>query len=122
MIHQAKDDSDYFIHNDIGYNLGLSNLHAALGFAQIKNIKLFKKMKKNIFFQYKKNIKKTYFFELVEKKDYIDSNYWLIIIKTKKKFNIKKIILYLKKNNIQSRCYGIQIICKSLSPNMKKLI
>ena len=45
LIHQAKDDSDYFIHNDIGYNLGLSNLHAALGFAQIKNIKLFKKMK-----------------------------------------------------------------------------
>ena len=36
-----------------------------------------------LFFQYKKNIKKTYFFELVEKKDYIDSNYWLIIIKTK---------------------------------------
>ena len=91
MIHQAKDDADYFIHNDIGYNLGLSNLHAALGFAQIKNIKLFKKKKKNIFFQYKMNIKKTYFFELVEKKDYIDSNYWLIIIKTKKKFNIKKL-------------------------------
>jgi len=103
LIHQAKDDSDYFIHNDIGYNLGLSNLHAALGFAQIKNIKLFKKKKKNIFFQYKKNIKKTSFFELVEKKDYVDSNYWLIIIKTKKRFNIKKLVLYLKKNNVQSR-------------------
>ena len=61
LIHQAKDDSDYFIHNDIGYNLGLSNLHAALGFAQIKNIKLFKKMKKNIFFSTRRTLKKLIF-------------------------------------------------------------
>ena len=88
MIHQAKDDADYFIHNDIGYNLGLSNLHAALGFAQIKNIKLLKK-KKKYFFQYKMNIKKTSFFELVEKKEYIDSNYWLVTIKTKRNLILK---------------------------------
>ena len=122
LIHQAKDDADYFIHNDIGYNLGLSKLHAALGFAQIKNIKLLKKKKKNIFFQYKMNIKKTSFFELVEKKEDIDSNYWLVTIKTKKKFNIKKLVYYLKKNNVQSRMLWYPNHLQKPFLNMKKLI
>ena len=28
---QAKDNSERWIHNDIGYNFGLSNMHAAVG-------------------------------------------------------------------------------------------
>ena len=36
---QAKDDKINFIHNDVGYNLHISNLHSAIGCAQIVNLK-----------------------------------------------------------------------------------
>ena len=36
---QAKDDTTNFIHNEIGFNLRMSNIHAAIGSAQIINIK-----------------------------------------------------------------------------------
>ena len=35
---QAKDDSVYFIHNDIGYNYRLNNLCAAVGLAQMETL------------------------------------------------------------------------------------
>ena len=39
LINQAKDDDLNFIHNEIGYNYRLSNIHAAIGLAQIENLK-----------------------------------------------------------------------------------
>ena len=34
LINQAKDDDLNFIHNEIGYNYRLSNIHAAIGLAK----------------------------------------------------------------------------------------
>ena len=36
---QAKKDKVYFVHDEIGYNLALSNLHCAIGFGQALNFK-----------------------------------------------------------------------------------
>ena len=36
---QAKDDSIFFVHNEIGYNYRMSNISAALGISQIKQLK-----------------------------------------------------------------------------------
>ena len=38
---QAKDDEKEFIHNEIGYNYRMSNIHAALGLAQLENLNLY---------------------------------------------------------------------------------
>ena len=38
---QAKDDSIFFVHNEIGYNYRMSNISAALGISQIKQLKYF---------------------------------------------------------------------------------
>lgn len=38
LINQAKDDALRFIHHEVGYNYRLSNLHAALGVAQLEHV------------------------------------------------------------------------------------
>ena len=45
---QAKDDSVNFIHNKVGYNYGMTNISAALGIEQIKNINKILKRKQRI--------------------------------------------------------------------------
>ena len=48
---QAKDDSTFFIHNEVGYNFRLSRLHSSIGLAQISKIsKIIKKKKQFIIF------------------------------------------------------------------------
>ena len=37
LIRQAKDDELNFIHNAVGYNYSITNIHAAIGLAQLKN-------------------------------------------------------------------------------------
>ena len=44
---QAKDDPIYFVHNNVGYNYRMSNISAALGLSQLKQLKYFLKKKKN---------------------------------------------------------------------------
>ncbi|MFQ8877699.1 MAG: DegT/DnrJ/EryC1/StrS family aminotransferase [Roseburia hominis] len=36
MSTQAKDDPQFYIHNEIGYNYRMTNLQAALGVAQME--------------------------------------------------------------------------------------
>ena len=43
---QAKDDPVRYFHNDIGYNFRLTNVQAAIGVAQLKQLKKFLKEKK----------------------------------------------------------------------------
>ena len=45
---QAKDNADFFIHNDIGYNFRLTNLNAAVGLAKLEKLEKFIKIKKRI--------------------------------------------------------------------------
>ena len=93
LINQAKDDSLKFIHNNIGYNFRISNLHAAIGLAQIQKINKILNKKKFIRNFYKKHIKKIDGFELAETPNYAENNNWLNIIQ----INPKK----LKKNRDQ---------------------
>ena len=46
---QAKDDSVNFIHNKVGYNYGMTNISAALGIEQIKDINKILKKKRLVF-------------------------------------------------------------------------
>jgi perosamine synthetase len=101
---QAKDDKMRFIHNNIGFNYGISSIQAAFGLAQFKKINFFLKKKNQIFLHYKNLFKynkdiKLFEPNLVNKK----SNYWMNVITFKKNINLKEIILFLKKNSIETR-------------------
>ena len=49
---QAKDDTVYFVHSEIGYNYRMTNLQAALGLAQLEQLEKFIQAKHNNYQQY----------------------------------------------------------------------
>tara|TARA_B100000989_G_scaffold289757_1_gene262039 strand:+ start:1713 stop:2885 length:1173 start_codon:yes stop_codon:yes gene_type:complete len=103
LITQAKDDSNFYVHNEIGYNLKLSNLNAALGVSQLDKLKKFIKYKKFIYSYYKQKINKFQNIEFFESPEYVDSNYWLNLIKINKNINLRKVVDIFYKNSIQVR-------------------
>jgi aminotransferase in exopolysaccharide biosynthesis len=85
-----------FIHDEVGYNLRMPNLNAALGLAQIENLNKFIKAKRTLYKKYKKifdNVKGvTLFKESLNTK----SNYWLqTLILDKENIKFKNKILKL---------------------------
>jgi perosamine synthetase len=100
LINQAKDNSFKFIHNQIGYNYRLSNIHAAIGFAQFQKLRVFLKRKNNIQKLYLKYLKEIEGIKLINTSNYSKNNYWLnIICIDKKKFNKNSSYLLKKLNN-----------------------
>jgi len=85
LTRQAKDDPVNFIHNEIGYNLRLSNIHAALGLAQMENIKRALKIKKKINNFYKQNLKLTDGLTLMNSPGYAENNNWLSVLRVEEK-------------------------------------
>ena len=105
LINQAKDKSINFIHNDVGYNYRMSNLHAAVGYTQLKKIKYILKKKKDINKYYRLQIDKINGLSLIENPSYSNSNNWLNILKidNKYKFSKKIILKKLIEKNIDVR-------------------
>lgn len=102
---QAKDDHLNFIHDEIGYNYRLTNLHAAVGLAQIEKVNEILIRKEEIFNFYLEFFSNNDKINLVPRPDYATNNHWLNIIRFKN-FNyldLKKIITYLNENCIQVR-------------------
>ena len=95
----AIDNKLNYKHDEIGYNFRLSNVHAAIGIAQLEKINIFLK-KKNFFnYFYNKNFKKNNFFI------YDQNNNWMLSIRLKNQSkNLKnKLLVFLNKNNIEAR-------------------
>ena len=85
LTKQAKDDPVNFIHNEIGYNLRLSNIQAALGLAQMENIEKALKIKKKINNFYKENLNLTDGLTLMNSPDYAENNNWLSVLRVEEK-------------------------------------
>jgi perosamine synthetase len=104
---QAKNDPVYFLHNNLGYNLKLNSICAAVGLAQIEKLKTILDKKKFIYNYYLQKLKKNKFFKILE----IDSvnqksNHWINLLKLNfrvSEVEMKKIIQFFIKNNIEAR-------------------
>ena len=85
LTNQAKDDPVNFVHNEIGYNLRLTNIQAAMGLAQMENIDeaLTKKRKINKF--YRENLNLTDGLTLMNSPDYAENNNWLSVLRVEEK-------------------------------------
>lgn len=92
---QAKADTLYFVHDEIGYNYRMTNLQAALGIAQFERIEEFIEIKKINYNLYKENG-----LNLLNFRADIRPNYWFYSLMTECKDNMIK---YLAGNGIQSR-------------------
>lgn len=92
---QAKDDSLYYIHNNIGYNYRMTNLQAAIGLGQMEQLETFIEIKRYNYFEYIKNE-----IPLIKFRSNIRPNYWFYsFISEDRDMLIRK----LSQNKIQSR-------------------
>ena len=79
-----KKPNNYYNHEVVGYNYRMTNICAAIGFAQLSKINDLIKQKKRIFILYKNFLKK---YDVKFQKQLMNtiSTYWLVTILLKKK-------------------------------------
>jgi perosamine synthetase len=77
---QAKDDPIRYIHDEVGYNLRLTNIQAALGVAQLENLPNFLKRKKEIHFLYAEAVEKIKGMSIAIVPDYANNNHWMNLL------------------------------------------
>ena len=102
----AKTDNTFFIHDKVGFNYRLINLLASLGISQLKKIRQFVDIKRNI--------QQIYFNELtcddIEvfcEPSLRQSNYWLNMIsfseRIMNKISLNELVDHFRENNIEVR-------------------
>ena len=128
------DKSNRFNHDDLGWNYRMTNIQAALGLSQLKNIKNMVRKKMSVGSQYFKKLKKNKNLQILPPFNLFAKNiYWVvgIVIKNKKIKN-KNIIKKLLKYGIQTRPFfwpmteqkifkKLKIFNKANYPNSKYL-
>lgn len=92
---QAKDDSLYYIHNDIGYNYRMTNLQAAVGLGQMESLESFIAVKERNYHLYN-----DCGIELMRFREDIRPNYWFYSYITEYK---DELIKHLNEERIQTR-------------------
>ena len=102
-------NTDRFNHNDIGWNYRMSNLQAALGCGQLKNIKWIIKRKREIGKRYYNNLKnnKNIFIQPLSN-NYSKNIFWIfgILINNKLKLSNKNLMVQLlKKKNSNKKFF-----------------
>ena len=95
-----------FVHYGLGWNYRLSNIQAALGLAQLKQLDKFVKIKRNIGNKYKSHLKNiTQVIQPLKKLKYCENIYWVygLVIKKESKLKLKEIIKKLSARGIETR-------------------
>lgn len=103
---QAKDDTHYYIHNEVGYNYRMTNLQAALGVAQLEELPEFIRRKQSNFELYKKLFSGFKLGKIIDFREGTSSNKWfysLEINRNKVKASMRDIITALQDKGIGTR-------------------
>ena len=95
-VHAKKSGSDDHIHDEIGFNYRMTNLSAAVGCAQMENLKKILKAKRKNYETYEKILKENKEISILKEPKQSKTNYWLIIGLVKNNKFKKKIINYYK--------------------------
>lgn len=92
-------------YNDVGYNYRMPNINAALGLAQIENLKILLKSKRELFCLYNKKIKPLKWVKLLGEPNKCKSNFWLqaLVLSKKNYALINKILKHVNKKGLQAR-------------------
>ena len=103
---QAKDDAQFFIHDEVGYNYRMTNLQAALGVAQMEELPEFIRRKQRHYELYRKAFEGFELAELMPFRDGVLSNRWfyaLMIDTSKISASMREIVNMLQAKAIQTR-------------------
>ncbi|MCI8327200.1 MAG: LegC family aminotransferase [Lachnospiraceae bacterium] len=103
---QAKDDTLYYLHNEVGYNYRMTNLQAALGLAQLEKLPEFIKRKKDNYHKYAELLWEFAQCSILPFRENTDSNHWfysLFVDRQKVSKELQQIITELQETGIQVR-------------------
>lgn len=103
---QAKTDSHYYIHDEIGYNYRMTNLQAALGVAQMEKLPEFIRRKQKNYDLYKELFYDFEYGKLMPFREGTDSNRWFYSLCINRNFiktSMKDIVIALRKKGIETR-------------------
>jgi len=106
LSQQAREGLPHYEHMEIGYNYRMSNILAAIGSAQLKNLDCRLSKKREIYNYYKKALGDIQGIEIMPKAAYSIPNHWLtVILLSPDKFGADREVvrIALKKENIESR-------------------
>ncbi|MDD5560636.1 MAG: LegC family aminotransferase [Candidatus Omnitrophica bacterium] len=106
LTNQAKDDPVRSIHQEIGYNFRLTNLQAALGLAQLEQLKKFIRIKKRNYELYCKLLKPARGIKMLGIPKGTSPNYWFYsLLVDEKEYGMgrEKLMDCLTEKNIQTR-------------------
>ena len=91
-----------FVHDAVGYNYRMPNINAALGLAQLEQLPVFLKNKRETAEQYKAFFKTTDYQFVVEPKNAL-SNYWLNAVLCPSKEKRDELLSYTNENGVMTR-------------------
>lgn len=103
---QAKTDSHYYIHDEVGYNYRMTNLQAALGVAQMEELPEFIRRKQRNYELYKELFKGFEYGTLMPFRENTDSNKWFYSInidRSRIAAPMREIIIALQNRGIETR-------------------
>ncbi len=103
---QAKNDTHYYIHDEIGYNYRMTNIQAALGVAQMEELQEFIGRKQKNYELYRNLFDGFEYGDLVTFRDGIDSNKWFYSVNVNRdriKASMRDIIETLQTRRIETR-------------------
>ena len=94
-----------YLHDEIGYNYRMSNVNAAIGCAQLENLKTILLSKRKLYEVYSNKFSKISELTLFKEPSNCESNYWLqtIILKNENKKELEVILSETNKNRIFTR-------------------
>lgn len=111
-----------YYHSNIGYNYRLTNLQAALGYAQFKtmNLRVITKIRNaNI---YNSLLQNENVIQTQMQKSWAKSSFWLYSIVIRKNGLRDKLIEYLKKKNVETRPFFVSLHKLPMYKNKEKLL
>jgi len=97
-----------YIHNDIGFNYRMSNLHAAIGLAQVEKLDYYVEKRRAINTLYKEYLKDIHGITLQPELNYAKNVYWMNgAVINEKDFGMSRdeLMLKLKEQGIDSRLF-----------------
>jgi len=103
LINQAKDDTRDFYHTEIGFNLRMTNIEAALGLAQMEQLDRFLKIRNDFYNVYKSELENLPNVNFQESYPSSNPAFWLVGIMFDKTVNVKKLKQELNNVSIPSR-------------------
>ncbi len=121
LITQAKDDSLNNIHDEIGYNYRQTNIHAAIGCAQLELLDDYILAKRRIANNYSEAFNNNPAFLILKEAPWSYSTYWLYTILINDcNINIGELIIALQQEGIQSRKLWLPIHLQKAFNNCQK--